>query len=53
MKNRMGPPEPGPIVKVTRKDFCVAIRVQSDLDREIVGLAMEMGERRRFSKTII
>ena len=44
----MGPPERGPFVRVVGKGFDVAIRVEDSDDREIVRLALEMGERRRY-----
>lgn len=49
----MGPPERGPWVRVRGKGFDVALRVDDDDDREILRLALEMGERRRHGKTVL
>lgn len=49
MTNLMGPPEKGPVVKVVGKGLSVIIRVESEIDRDIIRLAMGIAERRRFT----
>lgn len=46
----MGPPERGSVVRISGKGFYLGIRVDDGNDKEIVRLAMEMGERRRYMR---
>ncbi|OTI63212.1 hypothetical protein CAZ10_10285 [Pseudomonas aeruginosa] len=48
MNKLMGPPAPGPVVRVVARGMSVAIRVDDDGDAEIVRLALEMAQRRRW-----
>lgn len=44
----MGPPATGPLVRVCGRGLDVVIRVNDETDAEIVRLALEMAERRRY-----
>lgn len=46
----MGPPDRGPVVRIIGKGIDVWIRVESDEDHEIMRLALEVAERRRYGK---
>lgn len=48
----MGPPERGPWVRVKGLEFDISIRVDDDDDKNILALALELCERRRYGKTI-
>ena len=50
MKNLMGPPTQGAWVEIYAKGMCVKIRVSDAEDAEIVRLAFEMAERRRYGR---
>jgi len=45
-----GPPTHGPEVTIIGPGMRVGIRVDDDDDREILRLALEMGERRRYGR---
>ena len=51
MFDLIGPPEKGPAVRIVGKGVDVLIRVEDEIDGEIVSLAMAMAERRRFGKS--
>lgn len=44
----MGPPTPGPRIRVIGKGLDIFIRVDDELDSEIVTLALRIAERRRY-----
>ena len=48
MSELMGPPERAPFVRVVGKGVDVTILPESKLDQEIIRLALEMAERRRY-----
>ena len=50
MSDKVGPPEKGPVVKVRGKGVSVIIRLESEIDYEILHHALEMAERRRYGK---
>lgn len=47
----MGPPEKAPFVRIEGKGISVLIRPESKLDQEIILLALQISERRRYGKT--
>lgn len=46
----MGPPARGPLVRVKGRGIDVHIRVDDEIDAEIVRMAMEIADRRRFGR---
>ena len=46
----MGPPTKAPAVRVMGRGIDVFIRVEDDNDAEIVRLALQMAERRRYGR---
>lgn len=49
MNNQLiGPPTPGPRIRVIGKGLDIFIRVDDELDSEIVTLALRIAERRRY-----
>lgn len=50
MKDLIGPPTQGAWIEIYAKGMCVKIRVNDDDDAEIVRLAFEMAERRRYGR---
>jgi hypothetical protein len=50
MENLMGPPSQGAWVEIYAKGMCVKIRVNDADDAEILRLALEMAERRRYGR---
>lgn len=52
MKALMGPPENyAPIVSVTGKGIDVMIKIETNLDKEIACMAVNIADRRRYGKT--
>lgn len=47
----MGPPAPGPIVRIIGTGIDVYINVNDDLDEEIVMLALKLAYKRRYGKS--
>lgn len=47
---KMGPPTPGPTVRVTGRGVSLEIQVNDELDEEIVRLALKATERRRYGR---
>ena len=47
---QMGPPSPGPVVWVRGRNISVGVRVEDDLDLQIITMAMQIAERRRYSE---
>ena len=45
----MGPPRPGPVVTIHGKGVFISMVVNDDTDEEIVGLVMQLAQRRRYS----
>jgi len=50
MEDLIGPPEQGALVEIYAKGMRVKIRVNDSEDAEIVRLALEMAERRRYGR---
>ena len=50
MKDLIGPPTQGAWVEIYAAGMCVKIRVNDADDAEIVKLAFEMAERRRYGR---
>lgn len=46
----MGPPSRGPVVRVTGSGISVNLRVETELDAEIIHMAMRIAERRRYGR---
>lgn len=52
MKKLMGPPEPGPVVRIVGSGIDVYIKINDDLDAAIVDEVLRLANRRRYGKTI-
>lgn len=50
MRNLVGPPEQGMWIEIYAKGMCIKIRVNDADDEEIVRLAFEIANRRRYGR---
>ena len=50
MKNLMGPPAPGPVVRIIGIGIDIYIRVDDDIDEEVVREALKLANKRRYGK---
>jgi len=50
MKKLMGPPQPGPIVKIQAPGIKLYLRVDDPIDLEILQLVLARAEQRRYAK---